>query len=173
MMEALGGHRAARGSMGFSKRVGLEPASDLKRRLVSLCEEAGFVVSQARVVMRREETLETSFRTVLVWMHEPESVGTARQPNASPSECTPQIGLWAVIGCDGSFDGEVVVTCSAAEEGEPFGPTLRNGRMRIEQLPVKLRQIAEQRRHILQARIGGERGPWHLGGFIWEELRIL
>ncbi len=52
--------------MTFSKRVGMEPATDLKKRICSLCEEAGFSVVSASISLHREETLQSSARAILV-----------------------------------------------------------------------------------------------------------
>jgi len=47
--------------MAFSRRVGMEPANDLKKRIRSLCEEAGFIVGQSLMHLVRKEHLRESF----------------------------------------------------------------------------------------------------------------
>jgi hypothetical protein len=49
----------------------MEPASDLKKWICTLCEEAGYVVASASIVMRRQQTLQESIRRIIVFVHEP------------------------------------------------------------------------------------------------------
>ena len=105
--------------MAFNKRVGLEPASDLKKRITSLCEEAGFVVGESHMAMFREETLQESVRYIFAsvrdpgWNPEPDDfyAGSDFKKHKKDS----QIEIRARIGCDGTYDGMVKLTCMATD----------------------------------------------------------
>src|SRR5437868_4541214 len=121
--------------MNFSKHVGLEPATDLKRRIESLCREAGFEVAAATMHLARRETMEESGRFVLVWIHEPGWVAIRPEHLAGTNwDDHPnfQMELRALIGVDGTFDGTVHVSCSATDEvGDVWAPTLRSNVVKL------------------------------------------
>jgi hypothetical protein len=158
--------------MTFSHRVGMEPATDLKKRICSLCEEAGFSVASASMSMHREETLQCSTRLILVYIHEPTwnpmvpdiCVGTAWEEHKMY-----QIEVRAFIGVDGTFGGNVQILCSATDRvGDAFSPTLRNCTIPIADLPRWLPEVARQMREVIGARARGENGPWNFGEVRWE-----
>lgn len=157
--------------MTFSKRVGMEPADDLKKRICSLCEAAGFVV-ESQTSLHREETLQDSVRLVFVYAHEPDWNPTVPEhlvDSAWNEHKNDQIAVQAVIGCDGTFDGTVKLLCSAADEiGDVYCPTLRDCRIPIADLPGWLPEIARQMRDVIAGRKRGERGPWRFGELRWE-----
>jgi hypothetical protein len=158
--------------MAFSKRVGLEPATDLKKRIISLCQEAGFVVDGSRMSMHREEALQESVRLILAWVHEPDwnptvpdlFVGTDWEKHKNH-----QIEIRAFIGCDGTYNGTVRLICIASDQvGEAFCPTLRDCKIPILELPHRLAEIARQMRQVIADRKQGEKGPWLFGETRWE-----
>jgi hypothetical protein len=151
--------------MAFSKRVGMEPATDLKRRICSLCEEAGFIVAKSQLVMKREEQLQKSFRVILTNVHEADSQWDEQKTN--------QINVMAFIGCDGSFDGIIELRCLATDVvGDIFSPTLRSCRIPIDDLPQWLPEIARQMHAIITGRKEGEKGPWQFGEMRWEYWKM-
>ena len=159
--------------MTFSKRVGMEPAADLKKQLIALCEEAGFFIAHSKVSMFREETLQESVRHVSVYTHAPDwnptvpkfYVGTAYEQHKDY-----QIQVRAVIGCDGTFDGTVELRCMAKDQvGAAFVPTLRDCRIAITDLPQALVEVNRQMREVVAGRKRGEKGPWQFGEMLWKE----
>ncbi len=158
--------------MTFSKRVGMEPATDLKKRICSLCEEAGFTVASASISMRREDTLQESVRMVLVYVHEPTwnpSVPESYVGTDWEKHKMFQMEIRAFIGVDGTFGGEVQIVCSAKKDvGDAFSPTLRDCKIPIAELPQWLPEIARQMREVISGRERGEKGPWHFGSWEWK-----
>jgi hypothetical protein len=153
--------------MSFSNRVGLEPAADLKKRICSLCEEAEFIVVEARMSMHRQETMRESVRLIEVYAHDHDwnpTVPDSLAGSAWDELKNHQVAIMAMIGCDGSFDGTVEVRCSATDQaGKAFCPTLRNCRFPISELPQWLPEIVRQMRSVIEARKRGEKGPWRFG----------
>src|ERR1022692_4180144 len=104
--------------MSFSKRVGQEPASDLKSRIQTLCQEAGFEVLDAQTHLVREDTMQESARIIHVWIHEPGWKKGVPAPYAGTDweeHANHQIAIRAMIGVDGTFGGNVLVLCSATD----------------------------------------------------------
>jgi hypothetical protein len=162
--------------MAFSKRVGMEPATDLKRRICSLCEEAGFQIGKSQIVMKREEQLQKSFRVILTNVHEADwnpTVPDAYVGSQWDEHKTNQINVMAFIGCDGSFDGIIELRCLATDVvGDIFSPTLRSCKIPIDDLPQWLPEIARQMRAIITGRKQGEKGPWQFGEMRWEYWKM-
>lgn len=164
--------------MSFSKRVGMEPAADLMKRIRSLCEEAGFVVAQTQSTLLRKQELHDSFRVITADIHEPGWNPKVRDGFLGTDweelkEC--QIAVLALIGCDGAFNGTVEVRCSATDEiGDAWAPTLRDCKIPIAELPTWLPKIAQQMHAVIAARNRGEPGPWCFEDeeMRWEEIRI-
>lgn len=159
--------------MSFSKRVGLEPASDLKSRIKSLCQEAGFDVLDASMHLHREESMQESARIIHVWAREPGwtrqvpevAVGTDWEKHADY-----QVEIRAIIGADGTFGGSVKVQCSATDQAmEMWSPTLRNNDVLLMDLPPFLRRVVDQQRQVILARKAGEKGPWTFGDMVWKD----
>ena len=159
--------------MTFSKRVGMEPAADLKKRIISLCQEAGFVVTESRMSMHRDDALEKSVRYVFMWVREPDWTPTVLDGFVGTDWeklKNHQIEVQAVIGCDGSYDGTVKLICMATGQvGDAFSPTLRDCKIPIDALPQWLPEIARQMREVIAARKQGEKGPWRFGSLEWRD----
>jgi hypothetical protein len=153
--------------MTFSKRVGMEPATDLKKRICSLCEEAGFIVAASYISMHREEELQKSVRLILTYVHEPDwnpTVPDVFAGSAWEKHKNYQMEVRAFISCDGTFGGTVEVLCSATDQvGDAFSPTLRDCKIPISDLPGWLPRIARQMRDVIAGRKRGEKGPWRFG----------
>lgn len=164
--------------MEFSRRVGMEPAVDLKRRIRSLCEEAGFVVSASQISMRRGPSLQESVRLVVTSIREPEwrlDVPTSLLDSSLAALRDHQIEVLAFIGCDGTFNGTVRVLCSAQfDVGDVWAPTLRNFHVPIGELPHWLPEVTRQMREVMTRRQRGETGPWLFsdGATRWEAVSL-
>jgi hypothetical protein len=158
--------------MTFSKRVGMEPASDLKKRISSLCEEAGFVVAGSQIFMHREDALKESVRHILTWVHQPHWNPIIPEVFAGTdweNLKDHQIEVRASIGCDGTYDGTVQLICMAADQvGDAFCPTLRDCKIQILDLPQWLGEIARQMREVIAACKRNEKGPWRFGETHWK-----
>ena len=157
----------------FSKRVGLEPATDLQRRLEALCEEAGLEVVEARMSLQRMDTMETSFRFIFVYAHEPgwqREVPEDWEGSAFAEQKEYQIEVQAVIPVAGAWPETVVVRCMASDTIVPIGPTLRNTEASLSDLPNLLRDVLRQQREVIAARKRGDRGPWDFNGMRWESV---
>jgi hypothetical protein len=161
-------------TMTFSKRVGMEPATDLKKRICSLCEEAGFIVAASQISMHRAETLQESIRLILTYVHQPDwdpTVPDAFAGSVWGEHKRFQIEVRAFIGCDGTFSGMVQLLCSATDQvGDVFCPTLRDCCIPIADLPHWLPEITRQMREVIAGRTRGEQGPWRFsnGQTRWE-----
>ena len=160
--------------MTFSKHVGLEPASDLKSRIQTLCREAGFDIAGAQMHLFRKETMQESSRIIHVWIHEPDwkmSVPDVFVGTAWADHTNHQMEIRAIIGADGTFGGTVQVLCMAADViGDVYVPTLRTGQVPLVDLPPFLVQVAKQQREIIAARKDGKQGPWTFDDMRWEEF---
>lgn len=161
--------------MTFSKRVGMEPATDLKKRISSLCEEGAFVVVSASISMHREETLQESVRMILVYAHGPEwnpTVPDIYLGTAFDDHKMYEIEVRAFIGVDGTFSGLVQILSSATDQvGDTFCPTLRDCHIPIADLPRWLPEVARQKREVIAGRKRGEKGPWYFGELRWENWK--
>jgi hypothetical protein len=122
--------------------------------------------------MHRGETLEDSSRVILVYVHEPDWNPTVPDVFAGSDwekHKMYQMEVRAFIGVDGSFDGMVDVLCGTSEKvGDVLGPTLRECRIAITDLPQWLPEVARQRKEVVAGRTRGEKGPWHFGEVRWE-----
>jgi hypothetical protein len=122
-----------------------------------LCQEAGLEVVNARMIMRREETLEESYRFVFVWAHEPGWTRTLpehRKDEDLPEEADYQVEIRAVIPLSGEWPDTVTVSCSASSRvGELWGmPTLRTGTTSLADLPGFLQKVIRQQKTIIAER---------------------
>jgi hypothetical protein len=157
--------------MTFTHRVGLEPATDLKNRIASLCEEAGFVVVSARMTMCRRGGIHDSFRVIEVSVREPTwkpRVLSAFKGSLLAKHRDRQIEVRAFIDCDGTFGGEVQFLCMAHKVVGEFGPSLQGCRVPIDDIPQHLPPIAESMRTVAESFHRGNRGPWVVGGYAWK-----
>lgn len=158
----------------FSKCVGMEPATDLKKRICSLCEEAGFVVVAAKVSLHRRESLQESARLVLVYIREQSwspIVPDVLAGSAWEKHKDYQMEVRAIIRCDGAFSGTVNLSCCATDHvGDVFSPTLRDCHIPISDLAGCLPEIAKQMHGVIASRKRGESGPWRFaeGKMRWE-----
>jgi len=163
--------------MDFSDRVGLEPATDLRNRLKVLCEEAGLDVVASRMIMRREDTMEESYRFVFVWAHEPGWTRTLpdhRKDQALPEGADHQVQIQAVIPLSGQWPETVTVSCGASSQvGELWDkPTLRTGTTKLVDLSGFLQKVVSQQKTIITERERGGKGPWEFGDMRWKEVGI-
>jgi hypothetical protein len=153
--------------MAFGRHVGMEPATDVKKRIASLCEEAGFIVASSQISMHREERLQDSVRLILTYVHEPDwspTVADVFAGSAWEKHKNHQMEVRAFVSCDGTFGGTVQVLCSATDRvGDVFSPTLRDCKFPIAELPQWLPEIARQMRNVIADRKRGEKGPWRFG----------
>jgi hypothetical protein len=160
--------------MSFSKHVGLEPASDLKTRIMTLCQEAGFEVMGAEMHLIRKETMQDSGRIIHVWAREPgwtRTVPDALLGTDWEKQANNQMEIRATIGADGTFSGAVQVLCSATDVAAAMPLTLRTNEVQLMDLPPFLVEVAKQQRQIILARKKGENGPWRFGAMSWEEFQ--
>jgi hypothetical protein len=159
-------------SMSFSKHVGLEPASDLKKQIQALCLEAGFEVAGAEMHMLRQESLQESVRVILVWIREPGWSMTTPAHFAGKDRADFQMEVRAIIGVNGAFDGTVRVACAATDMiGDMFVPTLRTNQTQLGDLPPFLLKVAKQQREIIVARKARKKGPWRFDDMHWKEFK--
>ena len=138
-------------------RAGREPAEDVKRRLVSACQEVGVVVTNATMRLLQSG----GARLVYVGASLPDW----------PYE-TPTIGLMASVPVTGRWPETIDIRCCATE-GDPaltFGPWLKS-RMNapfaehIEQLHATL----EEREQVIAAIAG----PYRFEYSLWEVVDLM
>jgi hypothetical protein len=139
-------------------REGREPAADLKKRLVAICEEAGLDVT-GHISLWGERRI--------IWAE-------ARSPQW-PHETFVQIRLLASMGTNGDWNGSVDVSAPAPRPDDDFGSRmviLQRPPVPLTDLPAVLHETLEQQRFVMAARLNKERGPWVFGEAEWTKRRM-
>lgn len=142
-------------------RAGRERAEDIKRRLVAACEEVGLTVTQARMILFKDQGV----RIVHVgaaapgWRHE-----------------TPMLTVMAIAKVTGDWPESVDIRCGATD-GDPTmvaGPWMK-GRDRIpfSGLIDQLMETLEERAEVVRRLESGMRGPFRFERSVWANVNLL
>jgi hypothetical protein len=142
-------------------RAGREPAEDLKRRFVTVCQEVGLTVVSANMHLINE----AQYRVVLVqasvpdWPHESATLSIMAN--------IPVTGEWPEfvdIRCSGGDDDPLRMNC----------PWMRDrDKVPIEQLIDQLRETLEEREQVIAAAKLGVPGPYRFERSVWERFDLL
>lgn len=137
-------------------RAGREPAEDVKRRLVTACEEVGLVINNANMHLMKDHGV----RMI--------DVG-ASIPNW-PNE-TPMLSMMASVGINGQWPETIDVRCTGAS-GEPpvLGGPWMKGRNRVpfQDLIEQLRETLEEREQVVAMVQDGIAGPYVFKQTVWD-----
>ena len=139
-------------------RAGREPAEDVKRRIVSACQQAGLKVATARMYLRRNQ----GDRVIIV--------------GASPRDWDrehPMITVLTVVTMAGDWSGTVDVRCSTADDDSVMGfweiPVMQ-GRNAVpaKELARQLRETLQEREQVTAAIKLGVDGPYTFERSRWK-----
>jgi hypothetical protein len=141
-------------------RAGKEPAEDVKRRLVAVCEEIGWQVSQASMMMM------PSAEARLIHV-------SASPPDWPPD--TPVLSVMTSVPVSGAWPETVDVRCCAGDrEAMPMNTVWMQGRGAVP-LPALLDELQEtltEREQVLAAIKLGIPGPYQFTDSVWRSIDL-
>jgi hypothetical protein len=136
-------------------RAGREPAEDVKKRLVTACQEVGLTIRCANMHLIRE----AGVRVIHV------GAATTEWPHE-----VPMVSVMAHVGQTGQWPCSVDIRCVASERDPVtvIGPWMK-GRDRVpfDQLIGQLRETLNERELVLAAVKAGLPGPYRFERSVW------
>ncbi len=136
-------------------RAGREPAEDVKRRMVSACQEVGLVVNHANMQLDRA----SSQRLVHV------GASVAEWPHAVPT-----LSIMAWVPISGGHPQTVDIRCAGADDDPVLGNTLwmrGRGQVPFAQLIGELHDTLAERHQVLAFLRAGLPGPYRFEKTVW------
>ena len=142
-------------------RAGREPAEDVKRRVVSACQEVGLTAIEATMRLLPSGGV----RLIYVGASFPDW----------PYE-TPTVGIMASVPVTGMWPETIDIRCCATE-GDPartFGPWLRS-RMNAPfvELVEQLQATLEERTQVIAAAKAGIAAPYRFEHSVWDVVDLM
>ena len=142
-------------------RAGREPAEDVKRRLIAVCQEVGLAIQNANMIRHPD----SGSRLILV-----EAI-----PDGWSLD-TPMLSLMASVSARGDWTRTVDVRC-AATDGDPdpgHAPWMR-GRSAVPlgELIDQIHETLAERKQVMAAIEDGVRGPYEFKRSIWKVVDLL
>jgi len=142
-------------------RAGREPAEDVKRRLVTACQEAGLAIQSANMVRQPHD----GSRVILV----------GAVPEGWPFD-TPMLSLTAKVSARGDWTRTVDVRCVATDDDTHPGnsPWMQGrGEVPLGESIEQLRETLAERDQVLTAVKQGDRGPFVFERSVWKIVDLL
>ncbi|MCH5374113.1 MAG: hypothetical protein JJ992_09060 [Planctomycetes bacterium] len=142
-------------------RAGREPAEDVKRRLVAVCQEVGLTIQNANMIRQPMD----GSRLILV--------------GAIPegwSFDTPMLSLMASVSASGDWTRKADVRCVAADgECDPGHAPWMQGRnaVALGELIEQLRETLSERDQVLAAVKAGIAGPYEFKQTVWTVVDLM
>ncbi len=141
-------------------RAGREPAEDVKRRLVTACQEVGLTVTNASMHL----TKELGARVVHVegkvagWSHE-----------------APTLSTLAIVKETGDWPKTIDIRCVASDEDPAMlsGPWMKGRRaVAFGELIEQLQETLKEREMVIAAAKSGIAGPYKFQRSVWEQVDL-
>ena len=142
-------------------RAGREPAEDVKRRLVTACQEVGLTVASARMQLVKEAGARVVHveANVADWAYD-----------------VPALSILAIVKQTGDWPESVDIRCLGSNENPltVTGPWMK-GRSAVPfgELIEQLQETLKERDVVIAATESGVAGPYRFERSVWEQVDLL